>query len=79
MDLKKTNIQRHLWSIPGEKPSRLTLLQASFVLTKKEKDVFVDVVRRLKTPTYYVGQLQKIVYVDEKLKELKSQHYHVLM
>jgi hypothetical protein len=79
MDLKEGNIRPHLWPIPGRKPGSLTLPQVSYVLTKKEKEVFVDVVRQLKTPTHYVGQLRERVHVDGSLKELKSYDYHVLM
>ena len=50
-DLKEANIRPHLWPIPGKKHRSLTLPQFSYVLTKKEKEVFVDVVRQLKTPT----------------------------
>ena len=59
MDLKEANIRPHLWPIPGEKQGSLTLPQAPFVLTKKENEVFIDVVRQLKTPIHYVGQLIK--------------------
>ena len=79
MDLKEANIWAHLWPILGKKPRSLTLPQASYVLTKKEKEVFVDVVQQLKTPTHYVGQLQKKDHMDGSLKGLKSHDYHVLM
>jgi hypothetical protein len=49
MDLQEPNIQPYLWPIPGRKPGSLTLPQAPYVLTKNEKEVFVDVVRQLKT------------------------------
>jgi hypothetical protein len=79
MDLKEANIRPHLWPIPGKNQGSLTLPQAPYVLTKKEKEVFVDVVRQLKTPTHYVGQLRKRVHVDGSLKGLKSHDYHVFM
>ena len=79
MDLKEANIMLHLWPILGKKQGSLTLPQASYVLTKKENEVFVDVVRQLKTSTYYVGQLRKKIHVDGSLKGLKSHDYHVLM
>jgi len=68
MDLQETNIRPHLWPIPGRKSGSLTLPQAPYVLTKNEKEVFVDVVRELKTPTHYVGQLRKKINVDGTLK-----------
>jgi hypothetical protein len=77
MDLQEANIRPHLWPIPGRKPGSLTLPQAPYVLTKIEKEVFVDVVRELKTPTHYVGQLRKRVNVDGRLQGLKSHDYHV--
>ena len=79
MDLKEANIQPYLWPIPGRKPGSMTLPQASYELTKKELEVFVDVVWQLKTPTHYAGQLQKRVHVDGSLKGFKSHDYHVLM
>ena len=45
MDLKEANKRPYLWPILGKKPGCLTLPQASYVLTKKEKEVFADVVR----------------------------------
>ena len=79
MHLQEANIRPYLSLIPGIKPGSLTLSQAPYVLTKNKKEVFVDVVWQLKTPTHYVGQLRKRMNVDGTLKELKSHNYHVLM
>ena len=79
MDLKKTNIRPYLWPILEKKQGTLTLSQVPYVLTKKDKEVFVDIVRQLKTHTHYVGQLRKTVHIDGSLKWLKSHDYHVLM
>jgi hypothetical protein len=48
-------------------------------MTKKKRDVFVEQVRALRTPTHYVGQLRKRVNVDGSIKSLKSHDYYVLM
>ena len=79
MNLKEANIRPYLWPIPGKKQGSLTLPQAPYVLTKKEKEVFVDIVRQLKTPTHYVGQLRKKIHMDGSLKGLTSYDYHVLI
>ena len=51
----------------------------SFVCAHTERGGIWDVVRQLKTPTHYTGQLQKKVHVDGSLKGLKSHDYHILM
>lgn len=79
MDLKEANIPTHLWPIPGNKPCILTLTHASYMLAKKEKEVFVDVVLHLKAPIHYVGQLRKMIHMDGSLKGLKFYDNHVLM
>ena len=79
MDLKEANVRPQLWPIIGKKPRSLTLPQVSYVLTKEKKEAFANVVRQLKPPTHYVGQLQKRIHVDGSLKGLKSHDYHVLM
>jgi hypothetical protein len=79
LDMKEAGIRKHLWPVQGKKPGSVILPQSSYVLTKGEREVFVDQVRSLRTPTQYVGQLKKRVNVDGHIKGLKSHDYHVLM
>lgn len=79
MDMKEAGIRKHLWPVPGKKPGSAILPRSPYVLTKEERQGFVDQVRSLRTPTQYVGQLKKRVYVDGSMKGLKSHDYHVLM
>ena len=79
MDLKEANVRPHLWPIPGEKSRSLTLQQASYVLTKRKKEVFADVVWQLKPPTHYVGKLRKKSPHGREYERIKSHDNHVLM
>ena len=40
---------------------------------------FLDILRSVKTPTNYVGQIAKCIAADGELRGLKSHDYHVLM
>ena len=79
LDMKEAGIRKHLWPVRGVKPGSVILPQSSYVLTKEERQVFVDQVRSLRTPTQYVGQLKKRVNMDGQIKGLKSHDYHVLL
>ena len=39
----------------------------------------MEQVRALQTPTHYVGQLKKRIYMDGRIIGLKVHDYHVLM
>ena len=77
--MKEAGVRKHLWSVKGKKPGYVILPRSSFILTKEKRDVFVEQVRALRTPTHYVGQLKKRVNVDGHIKGLKSHDYHVFM
>ena len=79
LDMKEAGIRKHLWPVAGSKPGSVILPRSSYVLTKEEREVFVEQVRALRTPTHYVGQLKRRVNVDGHMKGLKSHDYHVLM
>lgn len=79
LDLTEVNIRPELHPIPGKKPGSLALPAAPYVLSKKEKEIFVGILRGLKTPSNYVGHLAKRITTDGDLKGLKSHDYHVLM
>lgn len=53
---------------------------ACYKLTKGEKDVFLQVFKKLKVPDGYDSNLSKCVNLKEnKLQSLKSHDYHILM
>lgn len=79
LDLKEANIRQYLHPLPGRKPGSVVLPTAPYVLSKEEKAKFIDIIRNLKTPTNYAGQLAKCIASDGDLKGLKSHDYHVLM
>ena len=57
----------------------MVLPVAPYVLSKEEQLKFLDIIRSLKTPTNYVGQIAKCIAEDGDLRGLKSHDYHVLM
>ena len=79
LNLKEANIRPHLHPLPGRKPGYVVLPTTPYVLSKEEKAKFLDILRNLKTPTNYAGQLAKCIASDRDLKGLKSHDYHVLM
>jgi hypothetical protein len=79
LDLKEANIRENLHPITDQNNGNTWLPTAPYVLTKEEKGTFLSILRRLRTPTHYVGQLAKRVTMDGELKGLKYHDYHVLM
>ena len=79
LDMKEAGIHKHLWPVRGVKPGSVILPRSSYVLTKEERQVFVDQVRSLRTPTQYLEQLKKHMNMDGQIKGLKSHDYHVLL
>jgi len=79
LDLQEAKIRPNLHPYPGNRDGSLVLPQAPYVLTKEEKAVFIDVIRKMKTPTHYVSDLTKKVHTSGVLKGLKSHDHHVLM
>lgn len=53
--------------------------KAPYVMINEEKDVFLQVIKKLKILTNYVSILKSRVQKDGKLKRLKSHDYHILM
>jgi hypothetical protein len=52
---------------------------ASYVLLNEERDIFLQIIINLKTPSHYVSSLKKIYYKDGDLKGMKSHDFHVMM
>ncbi|XP_039115825.1 uncharacterized protein LOC120251353 [Dioscorea cayenensis subsp. rotundata] len=79
LDLVEMGIRRELH------PEYLTngktrLPPASFSMTKKEKDLFCQVLKNIKVPDAYSSNISKGVNQKErKLQSLKSHDYHILL
>jgi len=52
---------------------------ASHVLLDEERNIFLQVILNLKTPSHYVSLLRKKNYKDGDLKSMKSHDFHVMM
>ena len=79
LNMKEAGIRRHLWPVSGRKQGCVILPRSSYVLTEEEREVFVDQLRSLQTPSKHVGSLKKRVNPDGLIKGLKSHDYHVLL
>lgn len=79
LDMEEAGIRKHLWPVNGRKHGSVILPRSSYVLTKEERQVFINQLRSLRTPSKYVGQLKKRVNADGQIKGLKSHDYHVLL
>jgi hypothetical protein len=77
-DMEKMGICHHLWLQRIGNGSYMKL-SAPYVLMDEEKRVFLQTIKKLKTPTNYVRVLQHKVQKDGKLRGLKSHDYHILM
>ena len=79
-DMKEVEIRQHLWLQPSESGRRdFVMLHAPYVLKDNERREFVEVIKKMKTPTNYGSALRKRVLVDGKMRGLKSHDYHVMM
>ncbi len=77
-DLKKCGIQSHLWLQVIATCGFIKPI-AFYVLTDKEKNMFIQIIKKLQTPTSYVSSLKKKVHIDGEMKGMKSHDYHVMM
>ncbi|XXG53947.1 hypothetical protein AAC387_Pa03g1955 [Persea americana] len=77
-DLKEMRIKKKLW--PVENNGKLTYLNASYTLSRHEKDLICKTLFHLKVPIRYGDYWKhKVSLEDRELKNLKSHDYHILM
>jgi hypothetical protein len=57
----------------------LLIPRAPYILSRAEKVVFTNIIRGLKTPSNYMGQLSQRITGDGELRGMKSHDYHILM
>ena len=67
LDLEEANIRPELHTIPGGARGTLLIPRALYILLGAEKAVFTNIIRGLKTPSNYVGQLSKRITEDGEL------------
>lgn len=79
MDLAEANIRPELHAISGGAEGTLLIPRAPYILSRAEKVVFTNIIRGLKTPSNYVGQLSQRITGDGELRGMKSHDYHILM
>jgi hypothetical protein len=79
LDLEEANIRPELHAVPGGASRTLLIPRAPYILSGAEKAVFTNIIRGLKTPSNYVGQLSKRITEDGQLRGMKSHDYHILM
>ncbi|XP_057790149.1 uncharacterized protein LOC131007019 isoform X2 [Salvia miltiorrhiza] len=78
LDLQELNIRKSLH--PQREGDKIYLPSACFTLSKKEKDVFLQVLKNVKVPDGYASNISKCVNIAERnIFGLKSHDCHILM
>jgi hypothetical protein len=78
-DMKKIGIRENLWLQPARNNREsYHMPSAPYVLSGDQRTRVMDIIRKLKTPSNYVGAIHKCLE-DGKLRYMKSHDYHVLM
>ena len=78
-DVEDLNIREELWLQPPRRQGdQFYMPHAPYILKPEERKQFVQIVSNIRTPTNYVGAIQKRL-VDGKLQYMKTHDYHVLM
>jgi hypothetical protein len=79
VDMQARGIRAHLWLRPiADNENRLFMPDAPYVLSRNDRNKFLENLRNLKMPSGYVSNLYKRI-VDGKLRGLKSHDHHILM
>jgi hypothetical protein len=78
-DMENLKIRRDLWLCPPQnRRADFHILGAPYSLNGAEKVNIMDIIRNLKTPTGYVGAIQKCL-AEGKLSYMKLHDYHIMM
>lgn len=79
IDMHVQNIRPHQWlQNTGTNSDKYYMPDVSYVLSSKDRAMFLTTLKALKTPTNYVSALHKRINKG-KLSGLKSHDYHILM
>jgi len=78
-DMESMNIRQDLWLAPSQnKKDDFYVPTAPYILKGSERTTVMQIIKKLKTPTNYVGAIHKCLE-EGKLHYLKSHDFHVLM
>lgn len=79
LDAEELGIRQEIWLQPPRRQNdEYYMPHAPFIMTANERNQFVAIVSKIRTPTNYVGSIHKRL-VDGKLQYMKTHDYHVLM
>jgi hypothetical protein len=78
-DMQRHGIREDLWlGLSQNRKEIFHMPRAPYIFTAQEKVTVVDIIKRLKTPSNYVGAIHKCLE-EGKLRYMKSHDFHVLM
>jgi hypothetical protein len=78
-DMERQGIRANLWLCTARNNKEVFHMpEAPYVLKPREKTTVMDIIKNLKTPSNYVGAIQKCLQ-DGKLRYMKSHDFHVVM
>jgi hypothetical protein len=78
-DMEQRRTREELWLRPSQNQWDIFHMPlAPYVLKPNEKVIVMDIVKKLKTPSNYVGAIHKCL-ANGKLRYMKSHDFHVLM
>jgi hypothetical protein len=79
VDAQELGIREETWlQAPRRRNDDFHMPHAPYVLSAEERAEFIGILSNIRTPTNYVGAIQKR-FKDGKLQYMKTHDYHVLM
>ena len=80
LDLEKWGIREELHPKRNPRNNNLSLPKACYVMTREEKDTFLETLKSIKPPDEYSSNISRCVQLkDRKLMGMKSYDCHMLM
>jgi len=77
-DMEAMSIRQELWVAPSQNVrDEFHIPRAPYILNANEKTTVMEILKKLKTPTNYVGAIHKCLE-EGKLRYLKLHDFHVL-
>jgi hypothetical protein len=77
-DLQVLGVHQEFWLKPHpSRSAKTTILAATWVLLKDERNMFRDVMANLKLPSGFASRFKKHI-IKRKLGGMKSHDYHIL-
>lgn len=79
-DMENMGTHKRYWLSHDTETGKTSMPKASFALTKKEKNIFMNTLKELKLPSGFSSKLSNCVLGNPlELRGLKSHDYHVIM